>query len=65
MAEEKHISADRDTSSSDEDAKRAELLAQIDIVNAQIQKKVAALLAHPNVPEEFKAQLEKFCGGEI
>ncbi len=45
-----------------EERERAKLLVQIDEVTAKIQQKIAALLAHPNVPEDFKAQLERIQG---
>ena len=41
---------------------RAELLEQIREVNARIQQKIAALIAHPNVPQRFKDKLEELSG---
>ena len=41
---------------------RAELLEQIREVNARIQQKIAALIAHPNVPQAFKDRLEEVAG---
>lgn len=45
-----------------DELERAELLDQIGEVNARIQQKVAALMAHPNVPQTFKDELEKISG---
>ena len=41
-------------------SEEAELLRQIKETKAKIQQRIAALLAHTNVPEYFKNQLEKF-----
>ena len=45
-----------------DEPERAELLDQISEANAKIQQKVAALMAHPNVPQTFKDELEKISG---
>lgn len=45
-----------------EACERAELLRQIEEVTAKIQQKVAALMAHPNVPEIFKTKLAEISG---
>lgn len=45
-----------------DERERSELLARIGEVNAKIQQKVAALMAHPNVPQVFKDELEKISG---
>ena len=45
-----------------EERERAELQEQISEVNARIQQKIAALMAHPNVPQTFKDGLEKISG---
>jgi len=41
------------------EAERVTLWAEVDEVQSKIQKKLAALLEHPLVPEVFKNQFEK------
>ena len=45
-----------------DERERAELLERIREVNAKIQQKIAALIAHPNVPQGFKDKLQEVSG---
>ena len=56
------MSHENEGSLDSEERERVELFTQIGEVKAKIQQKIAALKAHPNVPQNFKTQLERISG---